>query len=120
MIVADDLPLNVSRETLQSSTFLKQLKSIILKRIIQLFEKLAREDEARFAVLQEVYGNVLKLGAVEDVANREKLTAMARFDTNHRNFTSLDQVRLFHLDVAIFVLICACSIWKIRNKGRSR
>jgi len=91
MVPADDLPLNVSRETLQSNQFLRQLKSIILKRLIQLMSKIEEEEPERFQKIQNVYGSVLKLGAVEDTKNREKLTALTRFASNQRNTTSLEQ-----------------------------
>ena len=45
-LTADDLPLNVSRETLQQNKFLKQIKKIIVKRLIQLLQRLA-EGEVR-------------------------------------------------------------------------
>ncbi|KAL9712700.1 hypothetical protein Ac2012v2_003937 [Leucoagaricus gongylophorus] len=91
VVDADDLPLNVSRETLQSNQFLRQLKSIILKRLIQLVSKIEEEEPERFEKIQNVYGSVLKLGAVEDTKNREKLTALTRFASNQRNVTSLEQ-----------------------------
>ncbi|KAJ3852200.1 Hsp90 protein-domain-containing protein [Lentinula lateritia] len=94
VVDAEDLPLNVSRETLQSTAFLRQLKSIIIKRIIQLFNKMAdleTEDSEKFEKFYEIFGGILKLGAVEDQKNREKLAAITRFTTNHRNFTTLDQ-----------------------------
>ncbi|KAJ6613464.1 heat shock protein Hsp90 [Mycena sp. CBHHK59/15] len=91
VVDAEDLPLNVSRETLQSTRFLRQLKQIIMKRIIQLFTRIAEEDEEKFKKILEVYGSVFKLGAVEDTKNRDKLMALARFTTNQRNYTSLDQ-----------------------------
>jgi heat shock protein beta len=92
VVDADDLPLNVSRETLQSNRFLKQLKGLIIKRIIQLFKSISEgDDQDKFNKMQETYGSVLKLGAVEDNRNREKLAALARFTTNQRNNTSFDQ-----------------------------
>ncbi|KAJ3741155.1 Hsp90 protein-domain-containing protein [Lentinula detonsa] len=94
VVDAEDLPLNVSRETLQSTAFLRQLKSIILKRIIQLFNKMANseaEDVEKFEKFYQVFGSILKLGAVEDQKSREKLASLARFTTNQRNYTSLDQ-----------------------------
>lgn len=92
-IIAEDLPLNVSRETLQSSKFMKQLKSIIVKRIIQLFSKISEgDDKEKLDQMQETFGSVLKLGAVEDTKNRVKLASLARFTTNQRNNTSFDQV----------------------------
>ncbi|RXW25137.1 hypothetical protein EST38_g706 [Candolleomyces aberdarensis] len=90
VIDADDLPLNVSRETLQSNRFLKQLKGIILKRLIQLLQKVEKEDPKRWEKVQEIYGSIIKLGAVEDTKHREKLTKLARFNTNQRNSTSFD------------------------------
>jgi len=83
--------LNVSRETLQSTKFLKQLKQVILKRLIQLIARLAEEEPEKFNELQKNYGSVLKLGAVEDKKNRDKLAALTRFSTNQRNNTSLNE-----------------------------
>ncbi|KAH9482631.1 Endoplasmin [Psilocybe cubensis] len=92
VIDAEDLPLNVSRETLQSNRFMKQLRALILKRMIQLFAKISEgDDKAKFDKMQETYGSVIKLGAVEDSKNREKLASLARFSTNHRNETTFDQ-----------------------------
>jgi len=62
---ADDLPLNVSRETLQSTRFLKQIKQIIVKRLVQLLTRLAEEDTPKYEEIMKVYGNALKLGSVE-------------------------------------------------------
>ncbi|KAK0468346.1 Hsp90 protein-domain-containing protein, partial [Desarmillaria tabescens] len=92
VVDAEDLPLNVSRETLQSNLFLRQLKQIILKRIIQLFTRLSEEGE-KLEEMHKTYGSVLKLGAVEDLKNRDKLTALTRFATNQRESVSLDQAR---------------------------
>ena len=92
-LLAEDLPLNVSRETLQSNRFLKQLKQMIIKRMIQLFTKISEEDPEKFEKIQEVYGSIIKLGAVEDSKNQAKLASLTRFSTNQRNKTSLDQVR---------------------------
>lgn len=122
---AEDLPLNVSRETLQSTAFLRQLKSIILKRIIQLFNKMAdlqTEDSEKFEKFYEIFGGILKLGAVEDQKNRDKLTAITRFTTTHRNFTTLDQVSCLCCDrLRLFIFtIDSGSISKTESKARSR
>ncbi|KAG1770099.1 Hsp90 protein-domain-containing protein [Suillus occidentalis] len=90
IIDADDPPLNVSRETLQSSSFLKQIKQIILRRLIQLFSKIAEEDQDKYAEITKNYGQVLKLAASEDSKNRQKLAALVRFNTNQREVVSFD------------------------------
>lgn len=84
--------MNVSRETLQSTRFLKQVKQVIIKHLIGIFNRLADEEPAKFERFQKNYGSVLKLGAVEDTKNREKLAALTRFHTNHKDSLSLDQV----------------------------
>ncbi|GJE84143.1 heat shock protein Hsp90 [Phanerochaete sordida] len=109
VVDADDLPLNVSRETLQSTRFLKQLKSIIVKRLIQTLAKIAEkaahvgeldvlgddaemsEEELAWWRVSQVYNNALKLGAVEDTKNRERIAPLVRFPSNQRNETSLDR-----------------------------
>ncbi|EFI27700.1 cation-transporting ATPase [Coprinopsis cinerea okayama7 len=91
VIDAEDLPLNVSRETLQSNRFLKQMRTTILKRLIQLFAKLEKEEPRKWEKFQKTYGSVIKLGAVEDAKHRDKLAALTRFTTNQRNDTSYDQ-----------------------------
>lgn len=85
--------MNVSRESIQSNRFLKQLKQVIVKRIIQLFTKISEgDDQEKIDKMQQTYGSVLKLGAVEDVKNRDKLASLTRFTTTQRNNTSFDQV----------------------------
>ncbi len=72
------------------------LKRVILKHIIQLFTKISEGgDNDLMEQMQETYGSILKLGAVEDTKNREKLATLASFTTNRRNRTTLDQVSYF-------------------------
>ena len=93
IIDADDLPLNVSRETLQSSKFVKQMKSIILRHLLILFNKLAAENAEKWALVTKHYGTIFKFGASEDSKNRERLIKLIRFETNQRKDISFDQVR---------------------------
>ncbi|KAF8138301.1 Hsp90 protein-domain-containing protein [Boletus edulis] len=90
IIDAEDLPLNVSRETLQSSAFLKQIKNLIIRRLLQLFGRIAEEDPEKFQEVIGVYNTVLKLGAADDSKNRERTAALTRYTTNQRNNTSFD------------------------------
>ena len=103
--IAEDLPLNVSRETLQSSAFLKQIKNLIIRRLLQLFGKIAEEDSEKFHEITRIYNTVLKLGAADDSKNRERSAALTRYTTNQRNDTSLDDVRELQCKVKIAGLI---------------
>ena len=92
IIDADDLPLNVSRETLQSSKFVKQMRSIILRHLLILFNKLATEDAEKWALVTKNYGMIFKFGAVEDTKSRDRLMNLVRFETTQRKNATLDQV----------------------------
>lgn len=92
IIDADDLPLNVSRETLQSSKFIKQMKSIVLRHLLILFNKLTTEDPEKWALVTKNYGMIFKFGAAEDSKNRERLINLVRFETNQRQDITLNQV----------------------------
>jgi len=90
VIDAEDLPLNVSRETLQSSEFLRQIKNLIIRRLLLLFGKTAEEDPEKFQEITKIYNTVLKLGGTDDNRNRERISALTRYTTNQRNVTSFD------------------------------
>lgn len=113
--------MNVSRETLQSTKFLKQIKQVILKRLLQLFARIEEEEPEKFSQLQKNFGTVLKLGAVEDKKNSKKLALLTRFATNQRNETSFDQVTSIPtLSQPPWLTLLPSSISKIRRKARSR
>lgn len=83
----------MSRETLQSSAFLKRIRNLIIRRLLQLFGKLAEEDQEKFQEITGIYNTALKLGAADDSKNRERIAALTRYTTNQRNDTSFDDVR---------------------------
>lgn len=89
---ADDLPLNVSRETLQSGRFLAQIKQVIINRTISLLNKLSKDDPTQFKKIIDVYGPAFKLGAMETPKEQQKLAALVRWNSNTRKFISFDEV----------------------------
>jgi len=92
---------------------MKQLKNIIIKRLIALWAKIEREDPEKYQKLQKLVGNVIKLGAVEDPKNRDKLMDLARFATTQRNSTSMkdyvDNMRKGQTQVRLAFASCSCS-----------
>ena len=92
IVDADDLPLNVSREALQNSKFLKQMKGIILGHLLILFNKIAKEDPEKWGLITKNYGVIFKFGATEDHKNRDRLLNLVRFDTTQRQNITLDEV----------------------------
>lgn len=79
VVDADDLPLNVSREILQQNRQLDRIKGACVKRVLDLIEKLARDDADKFATFYKAFGNTLKEGIVEDASNRERIARILRF-----------------------------------------
>ena len=79
VVDSDDLPLNVSREILQHNRQLDRIKGACVKRVLDLIEKLSRDEPEKFAAFLKAFGNTLKEGIVEDHANRERIAKLLRF-----------------------------------------
>ncbi|TAM97200.1 MAG: molecular chaperone HtpG, partial [Rhodanobacteraceae bacterium] len=79
VVDADDLPLNVSREILQHNRQVERIKGSCVKRVLDLIEKLAKDDADKFKVFCLAFGNTLKEGIVEDPTNRERIARLLRF-----------------------------------------
>src|SRR5699024_6848001 len=79
VVDADDLPLNVSRELLQHNRQVDRIKASCVKRVLDLIEKLAKNDPEKFATFYKAFGNTLKEGIVEDPDHRERIAKLLRF-----------------------------------------
>ncbi|OOG45280.1 molecular chaperone HtpG [Rhodanobacter sp. C06] len=79
VVDADDLPLNVSREILQHNRQLDRIKAACVKRVLDLIEKLAKDEPEKFATFLKAFGNTLKEGISEDATNRERIAKLLRF-----------------------------------------
>ncbi len=79
VVDADDLPLNVSREILQHNRQLDRIKAACVKRVLDLIEKLARDEPEKFHTFYKAFGNTLKEGISEDANNRERIAKLLRF-----------------------------------------
>src|SRR3546814_1908173 len=73
VVDSDDLPLNVSRELLQSSRQVERIRGALTKRVLDLLERIAGEDNEKYGAFWQAFGNVLKEGVVEDTGNRERI-----------------------------------------------
>ncbi|RIA93742.1 heat shock protein gp96 [Glomus cerebriforme] len=91
IIDADDLPLNVSRETLQQHKFLQLIQKRIIKKCLDLIADLSK-DEEKFTKFLSEFGTSLKVGAIEDNKNRKKIAQLLRFPSSYKgsNSTSID------------------------------
>jgi molecular chaperone HtpG len=79
VVDSDDLPLNVSREILQQNRNLEKLRAACTRRVLDLLDKLAKDEPEKFATFWKEFGNVLKEGLAEDFANKERIAKLLRF-----------------------------------------
>jgi len=115
VVDSDDLPLNVSRETLQQHKVLKVMGKKLVRKALEMLRKLATkgdqesedddedteddegddevDDEDPYIKFWEAFGKNIKLGIIEDSANRSKLQKLLRFKTNKSgdDWVSLEQ-----------------------------
>ncbi|HCN8385460.1 TPA: molecular chaperone HtpG [Escherichia coli] len=83
LIDSSDLPLNVSREILQDSTVTRNLRNALTKRVLQMLEKLVKDDAEKYQTFWQQFGLVLKEGPAEDFANQEAIAKLLRFASTH-------------------------------------
>jgi len=81
LIDSNDLPLNVSREILQGSKIIDNIRSGSVKKVLSMLEKIAKNDPEKYQKFWDEFGKVLKEGPAEDFGNKDKIGKLLRFAT---------------------------------------
>lgn len=82
VIDSEDLPLNISRETVQSNRVMARLKSALSSKLIGELETLAEKEAEKYITFWQEFGRMIKEGVTSDSANRERLSNLLRFHTS--------------------------------------
>lgn len=78
-----DLPLNVSRETLQDHKLLPKLKKVLTKKVLDHLADLSAEQPETFKTFAAQFGSILRTGIATDFENRERIAKLMRFHSTH-------------------------------------
>merc|ERR1712176_792170 len=92
VVDSDDLPLNVSRETLQQHKLLKVIKKKLVRKALDMIKKIDAEEYT--STFWKEYSTNIKLGVIEDHSNRTRLAKLLRFKTSKdegEGFSSLEE-----------------------------
>ena len=82
VVDSEDLPLNVSRETVQSSGLMPKLKKVLTNQVLKDLEALSKKDAEKYQMFWQEFGGYLKQGLSSYTAEDEKLHSLLRFKTN--------------------------------------
>ncbi|WP_197091729.1 molecular chaperone HtpG [Serratia oryzae] len=85
LIDSNDLPLNVSREILQDNRVTQNLRGALTKRVLQMLDKLAKDNSEEYQKFWQQFGLVLKEGPAEDSGNKEAIAKLLRFASTHND-----------------------------------
>lgn len=87
---SDDLPLNVSRETLQDSSVVRAIKKQVTKKTLDLLDELARDRADDYKTFWTHYGRILKEALHTEWDHRDRVASLARYESSHgEGLTSL-------------------------------
>lgn len=98
IIDSKDLPLNVSREILQSNPVMAKIKNASVKKVLSELAKMAKNDKEKYDKFFKEFGNVLKEGLYSDHGNREKILELMKFNTLNSGETVMFEDFLKNVD----------------------
>ena len=82
VVDSEDLPLNISRESMQDSSLLQKLNKVITSRFLKYLEDLSRKDAAQFDLIYREYQRFLKEGVISDFTHRKELGKLLRYESS--------------------------------------
>ena len=81
VVDSEDLPLNISRETLQENIIFNKISSSVTSQVLSYLQKIAKDDTEQYAIFWKTHGQIFKLGYM-DFANADKYKSLLRFNSS--------------------------------------
>jgi len=109
VLESDDIPLNISRETIQANRKIMKMSNLIVKKVIRELKEIAEKDEEKYLKIWDEFGHFIKEGVISDVARKDKLKDLLKVKTSKTKEEELislkeyvnrmkeDQEKLFYL-----------------------
>ncbi len=91
VVDSSDLSLNISREILQKDLNIDTMRAALAKRVLDMLNKMAKNDKETYQEFWGQFGEVLKEGPAEDYTNREKIAKLLRFASTLNDNSTQDQ-----------------------------
>lgn len=82
IVDTEDLPLNISRETIQSSPLIPKIRQILTSKILNHLEELSTSDNEKYNEIIKSFGNIFKSGITLDTTNKDKIIELLRFQSS--------------------------------------
>ncbi len=83
VVDSEDLPLNISRETMQDSALMRKLNEVLTKRVLKWLDEEAKADPEKYDRFFREHGHCLKEGVANDYTHREAIAKLLRFESSH-------------------------------------
>jgi len=84
LVDSEDIPLNVSRETIQDDATITKINKIITKKVLDALNKIAKEDSEKYQNIWKKFGQFIKEGVYEETKHLKKLTPLLRFTSSRQ------------------------------------
>ena len=82
MVDSEDLPLNISRETMQDSLLMRKLSTVLSKRVVKFLQENAKKEPAEYLKFYEEFGQFIKEGVYTDFDNKNEVAKLLRFESS--------------------------------------
>ena len=83
LVDSADLPLNISRESLQDNTIFRKIQKVLTKRVLSYLASMAKEDEEKYLEFYRQFGSCLREGIGTDFENRDAIAKLLRFPSSN-------------------------------------